>query len=1063
MLACAGLSSAQRRLWFLEHLHPETAAYNIPVAVRLGGELNADALNDAIIIVLTRHDILRARFAEIEGEPQQSFDDPPRTGASVLARIDLSDVSEREREAALQRRLTEEARKPFDLSRGGLIRTILFRLDAAHHVLFVTMHHIVSDAFSFELFFREMSAAYQAWPNAPELPKPALQYAEYVAAQAERLKGEFLQTRLEFWKNELADAPELLGLPTDGRPPDVSGGERQVIQLSKEVTEQLQRFSREQLVTPFMLGLCLFKVLLFRLSGEPDILVGAPITGRDRPGTENAIGFFSNTIVLRSRMEREQPFRDFLQSVRATTLRAFANRELPFERLVEELRPDRHGERPPIVQVMFDIQALWGRWLALPGLETHTEVVDTSTAKFDLGMTLVTDPQGWRAEMEYDAGLFSSETAKRWLGHFEVLLTHAFAKPDTPIGRLPLLSDAERQRIVVEFNRTRRERAGDMSLVELVERQARERPDATALTFRNHSLTYRELNARANQLVHHLRASGVGIESKVIICMERKLEPLVAMLAVLKTGGAFVPIDPSDPDERLRTIVSDAGAQVIVSEEKMRERFGPDVPLLCLDSLALGEQEENPESAANSDSLAYVIYTSGSTGKPKGVEITRGSLLNHNLSVGAIYGLRADDRVLQSASLSFDVCLEEIWPTWVHGGVVVMRSTELSEDVRTFLRFVEREQLTVLNLPTALWHAVVEELPRETIPSCVRLVVIGGERASAKHVRIWNEHVVESVQLMNAYGPTEATITSTIYVENGASTCELPIGRPITNTQAFILDDFGQPVPIGVAGELYIGGAGVARGYLNRPDLTAERFVASLFPEWPGGLYRTGDVARFLPDGNIEFIGRADHQVKIRGFRIELEEVECHLRQHARVRNVAVVSFNTDGDARLAAYVEAADGGVSADQLRDFLQTRLPHYMMPCALVMLERLPLQSNGKVNRRALPPPHTAAVDAIRTDSAPPQDVVQRALAEIWCSLLGVPTVGIRDNFFKVGGHSLLAMRLVSRIRDAFQIDLQMKSIFEAPTIEQLAKVVESRVIEQVQQLSEQEAEQLCRQAA
>jgi amino acid adenylation domain-containing protein len=665
--------------------------------------------------------------------------------------------------------------------------------------------------------------------------------------------------------------------------------------------------------------------------------------------------------------------------------------------------------------------------------------------------------------MEYDAALFSSETARRWLGHFEMLLTHALANPDTPIGRLPLLSDAERQRIVVEFNRTQREPATDMSLVELVEHQARERPDATALTFRNHSLTYRQLNARANQLAHHLCALGIGVESKVIICMERKLEPLVAMLAVLKTGGAFVPIDPSDPDERLRTIVSDAGAQVIVSEEKMRGRFGPDIPLLCLDNLALPEQEENPESAADSDSLAYVVYTSGSTGRPKGVEVTRAALLNHNLSVGATYELRPGDRVLQCASLSFDVCLEEIWPTWVHGAAVVMSSTELHEDVRSFLRFVEREQLTVLNLPTALWHAMVEELPRESIPSCVRLVVIGGERASSKHVRIWNEHVDESVQLMNAYGPTEATITSTVCVGSGAATSELPIGRPIANTQAFILDELGQPVPIGVAGELYIGGAGVARGYLNRPDLTAERFVASPVTEWPGRLYRTGDLARFLPDGNIEFIGRADHQVKIRGFRIELEEVECHLRQHACVRNAAVLSFNMDGDARLAAYIEAADGSVTADELRAFLHMRLPHYMMPCAFVMLEKLPLQSNGKVNRRALPPPHTAAADAVRTGVAPPQDVVQRALAEIWCSLLGVPAVGIRDNFFKIGGHSLLAMRLVSRIRDAFQIDVQMKSIFETPTIEQLAKVVESRIIEQLQQLSEQEAEQLCRQAA
>ncbi len=1059
------LSSAQRRLWFLEHLHPSTAAYNIPVAVRLRGELNVEALNSAIIVVLKRHEILRARFTESNGEPQQWFEDPPLRRSNVLPIIDISAVFERAGESDLQRRLSKEARRPFDLLKDELIRTLLFRLAANDHVLFVNMHHIVSDAFSFELFFREMSLAYESHPNPPELPILPLQYAEYAAGEAERLSGNVLQARLDFWKNELANAPELLELPTDTQRPVASSpcGERQAIQLSKQATEQLQRFTREQMVTPFMLGLCLFKVLLYRLTGQSDILVGAPITGRDRPGTKHVIGFFSNTIVLRSRMERELPFREFLQNVRTTTLRAFANRELPFDRLVEELQPDRHGERPPIVQVMFDLQPPFGRGLALPGVECHAEVVDTGTAKFDLGMTLVTDPQGWRAEIEYDTALFPAETARRWLGHFAVLLTQTLNQPDTAIGRLPLLTEAERQRVVVDFNQTRREPV-KLSLTELFERQVVARPEATALSFKNSSLTYGELNARANQLAHRLCTLGVGVESKVVICMEQKPEALVAMLAVLKSRGAFVPIDPRDPDERLQMIVADAGAQVILSEEKMRPRFGTGLPLLCLDNLQRTEtdHDNNLKVAGDNESLAYVIYTSGSTGKPKGVQITRGSLLNHNLAIGALYALSPDDRVLQHASLSFDVSLEEIFPTWLHGGTIVMSSPELYNNVAGLLRIVERDHVTVLNLPTALWHAVVEELPREVIPSCVRLVVIGGERASSKHVRAWKEHVGETVQLINAYGPTEATITSTVFAGSGIGTGELPIGRPIANTQAFILDELQQPVPIGIPGELYLGGLGVARGYLNRADLTAKRFVASPLEEWPGRLYRTGDLARFLDDGDIEFIGRADHQVKIRGFRIELEEIEAHLRQHYKIRNAAAVACDAEGGARLAVYIEA-EQGLTAEETRAFLERRLPHYLMPSTFVMLEKLPLNSNGKVNRKALPPLNSAVADAPHASADQPQDLAQRALTEIWCRVLGLSTVGIRDNFFRVGGHSLLAMRLVSRIQDAFQIDFHMKSIFETPTIEQLAKAIESRMIEQVRQLTDEEAEQLCRQAA
>ena len=1058
------LSSAQRRLWFLEHLHPGTAAYNIPVAVRLRGELNVDALSAAIIVVLTRHEILRARFTDRNGEPQQWFEEPPVRGSNVLPISDLSANCERAGESVLQERLTAEARKPFDLLNDDLIRTLLFRLAPDDHVLFVNMHHIVSDALSFELFFREISLAYEAYPNSPGLPVLPLQYAEYATAEAGRLSGKFLQTRLDFWKNELASAPELLELPTDSQRIDTGSpsGERQGVRLTKRVTEQLQRFTREQMVTPFMLGLCLFKVLLYRLTGQSDILVGAPITGRDRPGTKHVIGFFSNTIVLRSRMERELPFREFLQNVRASTLRAFANRELPFDRLVEELHPERHGERPPIVQVMFDLQPPFGRGLALPGLECSAEVVDTGTAKFDLGMTLVTDPQGWRAEIEYDTALFTAETARRWLGHFVVLLTETLTQPDTPIGRLPLLSEAERQRIVVGFNQTRRDHV-NRSLTELFEGQVVERRDATALSFKNASLTYGQLNERANHLAHQLRTLGVGPESKVVICMEQKPEALIGMLAVLKSGAAFVPIDPRDPDERLQMIMADAGAQVILSEEKMRRRFESGVPLLCLDTLEWRERGlENLDVAGDNDSLAYVIYTSGSTGKPKGVQITRGALLNHNLVIGATYALSPDDRILQHASLSFDVSLEEIFPTWLHGGAIVMSSPGLYDDVAGLLRFVEKEQVTVLNLPTALWHALVEELPRHIIPSCVRLVVIGGERASSKHVRAWKEHVRETVQLMNAYGPTEATITSTVFVGCGKDTGELPIGRPIANTQAFILDELKQPVPIGIAGELYIGGPGVARGYLNRADLTAERFVASPFEEWPGRLYRTGDLARFLDDGNIEFIGRADHQVKVRGFRIELEEIESRLREHGKIRNVAAVACDADGGTRLTACIEA-DHGLTMEELRAFLEARLPHYMMPSAFVMLEKLPLNSSGKVNRKALPPLNGATSAAAYTAADQPQDLAQRALAEIWLRLLGLPTVGIRDNFFRVGGHSLLAMRLVSRIQDAFQIDFHMKSIFETPTIEQLAKTIERCMIDQVQQLTDEEAEQLCRQAA
>ena len=1043
---CHPLSFAQKRLWFLDRLHPGSPVYTIAVAVRLRGPLNVVALRRAIAAVEARHEVLRARVVCVEGEPCQEL-----ALTSPLNEIAIVDLGE----AELRGRLQEEAQRPFDLSIGPMLRTVLFRLGTDEHVLFVGMHHIASDWFSFGIFFRELSRHYQAFPNLAELPPLRLQYADYSAAQVKRLTSDGLRPSLEYWRKELTDAPELIELPSNRPRPATPSfrGERRERQLPAALSSALQNLSRREGVTPFMLLLAAFNAFLYRLTHQEDILVGTPITGRNRAGTDQLIGFFSNTVVLRSLPTGDGSFCELLGQVRAKTLGAMNHLELPFERLVEELRPDRTLNHTPLFQTMFTMQNAWANEIVLPGVEARVEVLDTGTAKFDFTLAITTARDAWTTEMEFSSDLFDPATIDRWFGNFETLLAGIAANPELPLDKLPLLTDAERRRVLFEWNNTGCDFQSHRSVSELFEQQARERPDATAIVFGSQQLTYRDVDRRANQLAHHLRSRGIGL---VGICLERNPQALISMLAVLKAGGAFLHMDATDPLERLRFIIDDAQVSVILTQEKFKDRFSSGSKVVCLDALDVGRAfPENPAPPGDPESLAYVIYTSGSTGKAKGVQISRRSLLNHSLAIGRIYELMPADRVMQFAALNFDVSIEEILPSWLHGSAVVLRSEEALASIPNFLDFVEREKITVLNLPTAFWHAIVEALPGTAIPRCVRLMIIGGEKASITHYRTWKQHVGERIKLINAYGLTEATITSTVYVSTADDRCDvLPIGRPIANTQTVILDRTLQPAPIGVVGELYIGGEGVACGYLNRAQLTDERFVQSPFENMATRLYRTGDLARWLPDGNIEFIGRADHQMKLRGFRIELGEIEAQLRLHDQVRDAVVVAREDGAEKTLVGYV-VARVALTIPELRDHLKKHLPDYMIPAAFVLLDHLPLTSNGKVDRRALPAPVSSVPHEDGRGESAPRTETEQVLSEIWCNLLHVPQVGIHDNYFRLGGHSLLAIRLVSRIEEAFQIEVPMSTIFEAPTVAELASRIESQIMREIEELSDDEA--------
>ena len=1041
------LSFAQEGLWFLHKLESDSSAYNICRLVRFKGELNVEALGWSLNRIIERHETLRTSFGTGE-EPCQIISSH---APLQLVVEDFSHVAHRERGAAAVELAHAEAERPFDLRKAPLLRARLLKLAAGEHVLVLCVHHIVCDGWSVEVLFSELEQFYNsACTSVPaqvaELP---IQYADYALWQRDWLQGEVLDEQLVYWRDQLSGAGAVLELPADRARPAVQsyrGGVEQR-QLSSELSRRVQQLAQQQGATLFMVLLAAFQTLLWRYTGQKEIVVGTPVANRQRLELEGLIGFLVNMLALRGRISGDESFVELLAQVKETCLSGYAHQELPFEKLVKELQPERSLAHSPLFQVLLTMQSAARKELNLHQLETQIEIIHNAASKCDLSLYVGHEPAcGLKLWLEYNAELFEPATSENFLVHYENLLEQIVSNPQQRLGELTFLTAAEKQTLLFDWSLTKTEYPRESCIAELFEEQAERHAESIALRFRDEQLTYRELNHRANQLAHYLRAQGVGLEDKVAVVLDRSIDLLVSMLAVLKAGAAYVPLDPNYPQERLSLIIDDASAKVVITESAFRERAGSNAARLVL----LDEEREqiaqhearNLERVAEANNLAYLIYTSGSTGRPKGVAVTNRGVVRLVKNTNWI-DLGPDEVMLLLTSITFDVSMFEIWGSLLNGATLAIMPPG-PYTMRELGEVLKRYKVTTLWLTAGVFQQMVSENVAGLLS--LRQLIAGGDAVSPLHAETFLAKAFHS-KLINGYGPTENTVFTCAHSMTGPTSFEtsVPIGRPIANSSAYVLDSKMQLVPRGVWGELYTGGDGVARCYFNRPDLTAASFVPDPFSTEPGArLYRTGDLARHLSNGVIEFGGRMDKQVKVRGFRIEPQEIESVLCQHEAVTNCVVIAReDVPGDQRLVAYIVPNGKEDANGDLRSYLSEKLPQYMVPSTFVTLAELPLMPSGKVDRRALPAPELNQAN----DRAfvAPRSQTEQELAEIWSELLRLETIGVQDNFFDLGGHSLLATQLISRILNTFAVELKLQDIFNEPTVEAIAALIDSALIE------------------
>jgi len=1036
--ASAPLSLGQQQIWLLAQLIPDVPVYNECVTLHLPGPLDVPVFERSFTEILRRHAAWRTSFPLVDGLPVQHIHPPAPLALPVT---DLSHLPRDEREAEALRLATADSQMLFDLARGPLLHTRLVQLSESEHRLFLTIHHILFDGVAiYQILLPELSAIYQAFlaGQPSPLPELSLQYTDYACWQRDQAQGEAFDAQLAYWKKQLADVPATLALPTDRPRPPVSTyrGSMRPFALSRELSEALKMLSRQEGTTLYTTLAAAFQTLLYRYSGQEDLVIGTASAGRTRPELQTLMGYFLNTLVLRTDLSGNPSFREFLRRVRAVVAAAVAHEEVPFASLVRELQPERDLGAHPLFQVLLTLEP---PLTILPSGWTLTQMdVTVGTAKFDLSLELDDRPQGLIGRFEYNSDLFDAATIERMVGHWQTLLAGIVAGPTLRLTELPILTAAERTQLLVGWNENPTPDAGNMRLPQCLEEQVARTPQAIAVLFEDEHLTYYELNARANQLAAYLRTLGVGEECLVGFCLPRSLEMVIGLLAILKAGAAYVPLDPTYPAERLAFLLEDSHAEVLLTRQDLAARLpatAARVVYLDAERDLLAEQpRENLAVVGTAEQLAYVIYTSGSTGRPKGVQIAQRALLNLLTSMRWQPGLAAGDTLLAVTTLSFDIAGLEIFLPLLVGARLVVAGQEVVADGGALAAFLARIQATVMQATPATWRLLLasgwQGEPRLKI-------LCGGE---ALPLDLARQLLPACASLWNMYGPTETTIWSSC-VQVTPQDRYISIGRPIANTQMYVLDSERHLVPVGVSGELYIGGAGLACGYLGRPELTAERFVRHPFAhEAETRLYRTGDLARYRADGRLEILGRLDYQVKVRGFRIELGEIEATLEHHPAVRQALVmVREDTPGDQRLVAYViPEALSTPTAHELLQALAQHLPAYMLPSAVVFLETLPLTLNGKVDRRALPAPAEAGL-ASNPPPGVPVLTIHYQLLQIWQELLATEEVGIQSNFFHLGGHSLLAARLINRIEQVFHRQLPLAALFASPTIEQLATLL------------------------
>ena len=1042
----APLSFSQQRLWLVLQLDPDNVAYNVPEPLLFKGPMNVTALSNSFSEIVRRHEILRTTFQVVSGEVRQVIAEPQPAPLEV---IDLSHLPRPQRDATVKQLIYEEGWQPFDLARGPLLRVKLLRLEDEEHVLLMSLHHIIYDGWSRGVLVEELTTLYNAFGLGESSPLPELpiQYADFAMWQREWLSGNTLEKQLNYWRNKLNGALPVLELPADRLRPAVQShrGATELIELPKGLGFALKNFSNEQGVTLFMTLLAAFKVLVHRYTGQTDISVGMPIANRNRAETENLIGFFINNLVLRSNLAGNPTFQSFLAQVREGTLDAYANQDMPFEKLVEELQPERSLSYMPLFQTTFMVQnAVEGEEeLVLQDLSITGLDIEVPISKYDLSISIIELDNHQNVLAVYNTDLFDASTITRLLKHYQILLESFVANPQQHIAEPPLLAEEE-QHLFVEVNNTQTEYPAATCIHELFEQQVARTPEAIAVVCDGRKLTYRELNQQANKVARQLRRRGVGPETIVGILMDRSFDLVVGMLGVLKAGGAFLPLDLSYPKQRLALMLDDTRVSLILTQNQWRESL-PDAggEVLCLDGdpeWLRDEESSNLETINYPESLAFVFYTSGSTGKPKGVMATQSGAVNYLNFIVRNYELSDADVVLQAASLSFDASVRDIIAPLIAGAKLVL--VRDSKDPFALLSGIKEHDVTCILsvVPTMLRSLTEAAAETATSAKTLRLILTSGESLPLADCARARAVLSERVSIVNQYGATECTMSSTQYraPESQSSGVALA-GKPIANSQVYILDPYLGRCPVGVPGEIHIGGVGVARGYCLSPDLTARKYIPDPFSKDAGArLYRTGDLGRFLRSGDIELHGRVDRQLKVRGIRIEPGEIETVLNDHENVREaVVIVREDKPGDQRLVAYVVLRQPD---NNLRAFVKARVPDHMVPTGFVVLEKLPVTPNGKVDYAALPIPDEASIETNREFVAP-RTSVEETIAQIWTEILDIPRVGIYDNFFELGGHSLLATQVVSRIRKTLKVDLPLRDIFDSPTVAELATIVES----------------------
>lgn len=1030
------LSFKQEGLWFLQQLKPESALYNSPFAVSLKGKLDVALLEKGLNEIVKRHETMRTTINSIEGRPVQ------QVHPYKPFRLEMTDISEIEadrRESELMSRVYEEGRKPFDLKEGPLFRPSVIKVNEEEYVLMLIMHHIVSDSWSKSLIMKELGILYDAYKNkrTPLLPPLKIQYGEYARRHREWLQSEEAQLQLEYWKNNLANVPLIHSLPLDFERPEIGyyEGDSVEFEIDEDLAHKLKALCNTKGVTLYMILLTAFQILLSRWSGQDDIIVGTGVANRTRPELENLVGFFVNMLAMRSDFSDNLTFINQLEKVRDETLNAFANQEYPFERLVDELQPERSLSAAPIFQITFFLQNIVETASDFCGVDVEYFDMDYGVSKYDLSLILWEKMNRIIGGFSFNIKLFDKRTIQRLADQFLILLRGIVSNPNTTIKELPLITESEKNIVLKKFNHTKTVCNEEVRLHRLFETQASLHPERVALTFNGESMTYGDLNRRANCLASYLQVHGIKPGMAVGICLERSFEMVISQLAVLKMGAAYVPIDPSYPDERINYMLNESEISILLTQESVVSNLkNINSKKIIIDKewqTITKYSYENLDVDVSSEDLAYIIFTSGSTGKPKGVMIPHRAVANIILWTIEEYKVTNEDVFLLRSPVSFDVSVWETYTPLVIGGRLVIAQPVLHRDIRYIAREIIEQNVTIIGIVPSILQLLADD---ELFPKCssLRCIFCGAETLTRKLVERVKEQL--SVKLINVYGPTEAAIDTVIYECLEELPNVIPIGRPVYNTEVYVLDSYMQPVPIGVVGELYLGGDNVGLGYINRPDLTAERFIEHPLLSAKGKkLYKTGDLVRFTKDGNLEFFGRADKQVKIHGQRVELDEIDEALRRCPGVYQVVteIGVFN-----RLIAYLVSEPGtSLGPKELRMEIKKFLPEYMIPDEFVFLNELPLMPNGKVNRKELSKQRN--IENKENLYEAPKTKLEQTIADIWMEVLHIDKVGLNDNFFEIGGNSLLIMVILSKIRRAINSEISVIDLFQYPTINKLAK--------------------------